>query len=127
MRVLADVHVPDDVVEVFRARGHEVVHAREAFAPGTPDEVLAQWCHEHDHVLLSWDRHFRKFRRDPQGERDRFFRLSRLSFQQVPPGRARQRTEQVMALIEAEHGIVQTMTDKRIIVSVTMQHISFSR
>jgi hypothetical protein len=41
IRFLLDENVSNNVIDVLKARGHEVILAKDATAAGTPDAVLA--------------------------------------------------------------------------------------
>lgn len=127
MLILSDEHVPTSLLDYLRERGHDVIRARELFGSGTPDEILWQYGHEQKAVALTWDKDFRQIQRRTEGERDRFFNLSRLSLVKVDPVRAAQRIAQVIELLEFEYTHVQRLPDKRMIVTVTMNQVRIDR
>lgn len=129
MLLLIDAHVPDDIAEVFRARGHDLVLARDEFADGTPDEVLAQWGHEERAVFVTWDRDVRRdfARRYVQGERNRFYNLSRISFAHLAVGHAVRRIENLIDLIEFEYAQVQQLSDRRLLMEITAERYTVYR
>jgi predicted nuclease of predicted toxin-antitoxin system len=127
MLILVDEHVPTALVQLFRDRGHEIVRVIDEFGTQTRDEVLWQWGHSHSAVAVSWDRDFHRIRRTVARERDRYFRLSRLSFAKVSHTQAAQRALQVMDLIDYEYAHVQEMSDRRMLITVSPEQVRIER
>lgn len=73
IRFLIDENVRNDVSEIFRKRGHEVILSRDVTASATPDHVIAPYGKYESLVIVSHDRDFRKYRKLlPDHERSRF-------------------------------------------------------
>ena len=82
MRLLIDENVPDSVAQFYTSRGHTVHYVRDLSPAGTPDPVVAKIGDRLSAVLVTWDRDFRKIAsRMPQGSRERFRKLGRISYQ----------------------------------------------
>jgi predicted nuclease of predicted toxin-antitoxin system len=86
MRLLIDENVPRSVAEFFASRGHSVQYVRDLLPPSTPDPVIAQIGDRLSAIVVTWDRDFRKVAsRVPAGNRTKFRRLGRISFQCKEP------------------------------------------
>lgn len=59
IRFLLDENVSNSVIEVLEERGHEVLLARNVFAAGTPDRLLAVLTANESLVVVTHDRDFR--------------------------------------------------------------------
>ena len=72
MRFLLDENVPDQIAEFFRSKGHEVLLTREAFAAGTPDQLLLFASEVEGLIIVSKDKDFRRLKDMlPQGHHRR--------------------------------------------------------
>jgi predicted nuclease of predicted toxin-antitoxin system len=81
MLLLIDENVPNSVAEFFRSRGHDVRFVRDLFPAGTPDPVIATLGDQMSAIVVTWDRDFEGLvRRIPEGNKQRFRRLGRISF-----------------------------------------------
>ena len=73
IRFLFDENVRTDVIEIFRRRGHEIIHSREVLANSAPDQLLALFGKYESLVIVTHDKDFRKYRKMlPEHERSRF-------------------------------------------------------
>jgi predicted nuclease of predicted toxin-antitoxin system len=81
MLLLIDENVPASVASFFAERGHDVRHVRDLFPAGIPDPVIATVGDHLSAIIVTWDRDFDALvRRIPQGNRNRFKRLGRITF-----------------------------------------------
>jgi len=86
MNLLIDENVPRSVAEFFASRGHSIQYVRDLFPAGTPDPVIAQIGDRLSAIVVTWDRDFREIvSRIPAGNRAKFRRLGRISFQCPEP------------------------------------------
>jgi hypothetical protein len=119
MLLIIDENVPDDVADFFRERGHLVILVREMLGVGTADESIAERADELMAVVVTWDRDFKKLvGRVPIGERLRFRRLDRISFD-CRPEHGRRRAERLIDFIEFAYEIESQSRDRRMIVEIT--------
>jgi hypothetical protein len=95
---LTDNNVPDSVVSVLAARGHDVVRVRDVIAADATDPEVAETAIRSSRVLISWDKDFNHQR----FKKPRFSGLHRIAFCCPEPEGAR-RLETVLGRIEFEH------------------------
>jgi hypothetical protein len=90
MLLLIDENVPDSVAQFLAERGHDVRYVRDLFPRGIPDPIIATLGDQMAAMVVTWDRDFDKFvQRIPEGNKQRFRNLGRISFQcREPRGRA---------------------------------------
>lgn len=55
MRFLADENLPAQAVRALRELGHDVTYVRETKLRGRPDEILIDYCNEHDLLMITQD------------------------------------------------------------------------
>lgn len=73
MRCLIDENVRTDVALILESRGHEVIYSRDVLATSAPDQLLAVLGKYENLVVVTHDKHFRKYRALlPEHERSRF-------------------------------------------------------
>lgn len=119
MLLLIDENVPDSVATFFRDRGHGIKLVRDLFPSGTPDPIIAKLGDELQAIIVTWDRDFRRLAsRLPAGTRQRFRRLSRISFR-CSEAHGRRRVEELIESIEFEFAQVQKRRDKRLLIEIT--------
>lgn len=100
-RFLLDENVPDAVGRFLARQGCEVLYARDLFARGTPDEILAFAVELDGLVLVTHDKDFKSLRRVlPQGHRTRIAEGSGQLILQVRESRAALRLEREWDAIE---------------------------
>ncbi|HEY7031833.1 MAG TPA: DUF5615 family PIN-like protein [Thermomicrobiales bacterium] len=119
MVLIIDENVPDQVADFFRERGHLVIQVRDFLDVGVSDESVASRADELMAVVVTWDRDFKRLvGRVPIGERLRFRRLGRSSFD-CRPERGRRRAEQLIDYIEFAYEVESRRRDRRLIVEIT--------
>jgi predicted nuclease of predicted toxin-antitoxin system len=119
MVLIIDENVPERVADYFRERGHVVIHVRDFLRIGVTDESIANRADELAAVIVTWDRDFKKLvARVPIGERLRFRRLGRISFD-CRPEHGRRRAEQLIEYIEFAYEVESRSRDRRLIVEIT--------
>ena len=81
MLLLIDENVPRSVADFFASRGHDVRYVLDLFPAGVPDPVIATIGDRLSAIVVTWDRDFETLvRRVPEGNRQKFRRLGRISF-----------------------------------------------
>lgn len=116
---LIDENVDDAVGRYLRLRGHHVRLVNKVFAAMTKDEVIAAYGDEDKAVVVTGDKDFKNLvQRAPQGSRQRFRSLSRISLGCREP-RAKQRIEELIESIEFEYEQAQKRDDKRLIMQIS--------
>jgi predicted nuclease of predicted toxin-antitoxin system len=124
--LLIDECVPDAVGAFLRARGHDVRLVRELFPGGIADPVIATVGDSLSAIVVTWDRDFESLaRRVPEGNRQRFRRLGRLSFRCREP-RGRALIEKWIDSIEFEYERAERTGDRRMIVQISESGIRIS-
>jgi predicted nuclease of predicted toxin-antitoxin system len=73
LRFLLDRNVQDAVREFLVGLGYEVVRVRDTTGAGAPDSVIAFIANSQGLVLITHDKHFRRFSRLLTGEQRRLF------------------------------------------------------
>jgi predicted nuclease of predicted toxin-antitoxin system len=119
MRLLIDENAPDSVSEFFRERGHEVVLVREILPRGTADQIVALVGDEMSAVVVTWNhKDFKRLvSRIPEGGRQRFRNLGRITFR-CSEARGRQRLEELIEWVEFEYAQAQKSPDKRMMLEI---------
>jgi hypothetical protein len=104
IRFLLDENVSNSVIEVLEARGHEVYLARDVFAAGTPDRMLAVLTAHESLVVVTHDRDFRAISKLlPEESRSKFRRGAGRIQLSVPEIDARRYLERHLPLIELKY------------------------
>lgn len=86
MLLLIDENVPASVADLLASRGHELRFVRDLFPRGVPDPIIATLGDQLSAVVVTWDRDFDAFaRRIPEGNKTRFRKLGRITFQCPEP------------------------------------------
>jgi predicted nuclease of predicted toxin-antitoxin system len=81
MLLLIDENVPRSVADFFASRDHDVRYVLDLFPAGVPDPVIATIGDRLSAIVVTWDRDFETLvRRVPEGNRQKFRRLGRISF-----------------------------------------------
>ena len=129
MRLFIDECVPEATAEAFESRGHKLYFAREV-CPAEPDRIVSYNADLYDSLVVTWNiKDFRKRADDPAPREDQG--LNRLGFIgfKCPEPLGAQRVEQLGELIEAAFHFHQQkrFSDKRFIVRVTRDYITFMR
>jgi hypothetical protein len=128
MRLIIDINVPDRVSEVYLARGHDVVFARDRLGPTVPDPDLAALADEIDGIVITWDKDFsRLIARAALGNRQPYRRAGRISYTGCSYHHAVARTERLMPLIEFEYAHLQQERDKRLILTIHQSIVIIER
>jgi predicted nuclease of predicted toxin-antitoxin system len=118
MRLLIDENVPNSVAEFFVARGHEVQYVRDLFPASTPDPVIARIGDRLSAIVVTWDRDFETIvRRIPEGNKNAFRRLGRISFRCREPNGVALLTRWIQ-MIELHYAQALALADFRMIVQV---------
>lgn len=127
MLLLLDEHVTDTLVPILKKRGHQVLLVRERLAAGTPDSVIVAVADKLSAIVVTVDKDFRGLiSRRPKHNHNRFRSVGLISFQCGYDWLVR-RAEHAFPLIEAEYGLLQTQSDRRLIVGIQKDTILFFR
>ncbi|MGI8857692.1 MAG: DUF5615 family PIN-like protein [Thermomicrobiales bacterium] len=119
MLLLVDENVPDSVSNFLRSRGHDVRLVRDLFPRGIPDPVIAARGNEFSAIVVTVDKDFESIvRRIPEGNRNRFRNLGRISLR-CSEVRAKKRVEELIESIEFEFVQAQRRRDQRLIIEIT--------
>ncbi len=119
MLLIIDENVPHEVADFFRARGHRVLLLRDLRMLGAADPEIVAQADNLGAIVVTMDRDFKQLvTRVPEGQRERFRRLGRISLDCKPTSAGR-RVEQLIRSIEFEHGEVQAERDRRLIIEIT--------
>lgn len=133
MLLLIDEDVPEDVAQLLKDRGHDVLYAR-LLTPSEPDTVVAKLASERRAVIVTFNtRDYRRLvsRRPleadgPSGwvtNRGSFPHAGRITFYKCHQLKGLQRLRQTIEVIECEFNRLQTQTDKRLVVDVEEGHL----
>ncbi|MGH7860754.1 MAG: DUF5615 family PIN-like protein [Candidatus Dormibacteraceae bacterium] len=97
MLLHSDENVPVLVVEVFRARGHDVASVRDLHPDGTADPAVAKVAMQRGAVVVTWDHDFKTLasRRGYESLQVITFRCSEVE--------GRERAEKAIEFIEREY------------------------
>jgi hypothetical protein len=129
MLFLADENVPDEVVEFFRARGHDVRKAREELYKGASDRHVVESTNELAATVLTWNvKDFDRLvaRRPPDGNQQRWRHVSAIYFSCKEP-RAVRRLVQLINLVEFEYKYAETRRDHRVFINIEDNQIRILR
>lgn len=119
MFLIIDENVDDAVGYYLRERGHRVGFVRDLFAGGIEDAVIAVLGNEDSAIIVTHDKDFKGLvKRVPEGTRQRFRKLGRISLQCREP-RAKRRIEDLIESIEFEFLQVNKRSDQRFIMVIT--------
>lgn len=121
-----DEGVPLSVAEVFQARGHTVHLVVQTLPRGSPDHIVAATADllGPGAVLVTWDKDYRHLIPRVAKGGARFRNLSRISFT-CPEPQGKVRLLQEIELIEFKHAVVMAQPDKRMIVEITSDRLTF--
>jgi predicted nuclease of predicted toxin-antitoxin system len=61
MRLLFDQNVPEEVVEIFRERGHEINYSREVLLQNSPDQLIAIGAALDGMIVVTHDKDYRRY------------------------------------------------------------------
>ena len=118
MVVIVDENVPDAVARFLRDRGHRVIPIRDYLGRGAPDEAVAEFGDTEMAVVVTWDGDFKRLvQRVPSGNRTRFRRLGRISFE-CRESNGLRRIERSIDHIEFAYSVAQRERDQRLIVEI---------
>jgi hypothetical protein len=127
MTLLLDEHVPTSVADVLRNRGHTVYLVTDLLPGGSPDHTVAATGDRlgAGTVLVTWDKDFGGIvPRVSKAGAGRFRNLSRISFR-CPEPQGAIRLSQEIEFIEFKYQAVMKVPDKRMIVEITKERLSF--
>ena len=127
MTLLIDEDVPSSVADVFRSRGHTVYLVTDLLPSGSPDHIVAITGDRlgPGAVLVTWDKGYRHLiPRASKVGAGRFRNLSRISFGCSEP-QGKVRLSQEIEVIEFKYESVMKMADKRMIVEITTERLTF--
>jgi predicted nuclease of predicted toxin-antitoxin system len=118
MLLLIDENVPRSVAEFFASRGHEIRFVLDLFPAGIPDPVIATIGDRLSAIVVTWDRDFETLvKRIPEGNREKFRRLGRISFR-CNEVKGRALLERWISHIEFHYESAQGEKDFRMIVQI---------
>lgn len=101
IRFLLDENVSKTVVDVLKARGHDVIRAQDVFDAGTPDRTLAILIAHESMVIITHDRDFRRIREMfPEQDRRRYAHGAGRLQLEVPEMDAKRHLQERLPLIE---------------------------
>ncbi len=117
--LIIDENVDDAVGQYFHERGHRVGFVRDLFASGIADPIISAIGDEDSAIVVTHDKDFKILaQRAPEGTRQRFRRLGRISLRCREP-QAKKRIEELIDSIEFEFMQVQKRRDQRLIMEIT--------
>jgi predicted nuclease of predicted toxin-antitoxin system len=126
MRLLIDENVPKSVADFFAERGHDVQYVRDVLPAGTPDPVVAKIGDRLSAIVVTWDRDFENLiKRVPEGNKNAFRRLGRISFKCGEP-RGRLLLARWIQMIELNYEQALMEKDFRMIVQIQESGVKFS-
>jgi predicted nuclease of predicted toxin-antitoxin system len=126
MTLLIDENVPNSVAQFFIDRGHSVSYVRDVLPAGTPDPVIARIGDRLSAIVVTWDRDFETIiKRIPQGNKNAFRRLGRISFKCAEP-KGKALLIRWVNMIELHFAQSLTEKDFRMIVQIQESGIKFS-
>ena len=116
------------MAECFREHGHEVVYVRHILPRGTADTIVSVSGDIMGAVRVTWDKDYRMLPRRAAevGQKTRFQRLSRISFN-CPEPMGRSRLQQLMPSLEFEWRQVQASQDRRLLVVISERSFRIER
>ena len=128
MRFLIDENVPRSVADLLSDKGHEVILVTDVLPVGSSDPTVAAYASRHEAIVVTWNRvDFQKLisRRPPANQNQ--LRHAGLLCISCLETRGRRRIEEVLDLIEYEHGRAQGMRDRRVIIDIGEEHVRILR
>jgi predicted nuclease of predicted toxin-antitoxin system len=118
MLLLIDENVPCSVAEFYGTRGHTIHYVRDLFPNSTPDPVIAKIGDRLSAIIVTWDKDFKKLaNRIPAGNRERFRRLGRISYQ-CNEVRGLALTQRWIEMVEFHYAQALKRQDLRMIVQI---------
>jgi Domain of unknown function (DUF5615) len=118
MLLLIDENVPSSVAKFLEDRGHDVRYVRDLFPAGIADPVIATAGDRLSAIVVTWDRDFASIiKRVPEGNRNRFRKLGRISFR-CSEAKGRALVERWIPHIEFHFEIARTQADFRMILEI---------
>ena len=118
MLLLIDENVPNSVAEFFQQRGHDVQFVRDVLPAGSPDPVVAKVGDRLSAIVVTWDRDFETIvKRVPDGNKNAFRRLGRISFRCSEP-KGRELLSRWIHMIEFHYAQARQQRDFRMIVQI---------
>ena len=119
MFLIIDENVDDAVGRYLQERGHRVGLVRDLFASGIADTIISAVGDEDSAIVVTHDKDFRILaQRAPEGSRQRFRRLGRISLR-CRETRAKRRLEELIESIEFEMTQTRKRHDQRLIMEIT--------
>ncbi len=116
--LIIDENVDDAVGRYLQERGHRVGFVRELFANGIADTIISAIGDEDSAIVVTHDKDFKILaQRAPEGSRQRFRRLGRISLR-CRETRAKRRIEELIESIEFEYMQTQKRRDQRRIMEI---------
>jgi hypothetical protein len=128
MTLVADEHIPPQMIAYLRARGHVIHLVTQSTIKGEADEVVCALAEQLGGVVLTFNhRHYaRLLARIPQSGKLRFPTAGRISFT-CAPSETLARLQAVIEDIEEEFAKAQLRADKRLLVTIDKLRFSFER
>ncbi len=118
MLLLIDENVPNSVADFFSQRGHIVQFVRDVLPAGSPDPVVAKVGDRLSAIVVTWDRDFESIvKRIPDGNKNAFRRLGRISFRCREP-KGRELLSRWIDMIEFHYAQARQQTNFRMIVQI---------
>ena len=125
MLLLIDENVPHSVAVFLRERGHDVRFVLDLFPNGTPDPVIATIGNRLEAIVVTWDKDFSALvRRIPEGNKEKFRKLGRITFSCNEVNGHRQISEWI-DMIELHYRKCQANPALRMIVEIQESGIKF--
>ena len=119
MRFLTDECVQDSVGQFLQERGHEVVRARDVFAPKTPDPVIAKQADDDQAIVITNNsKDFKALISRLPGGRARYRHAGLITFEGCEGPTAARRLEQLIESIEFEADLLTKHQDQRLIITI---------
>jgi len=119
MFLIIDENADDAVGRYLQERGHRVGLVRDLFASGIADTIISTVGDEDSAIVVTHDKDFRILaQRAPEGSRQRFRRLGRISLR-CRETRAKRRLEELIESIEFEMTQTRKRHDQRLIMEIT--------
>jgi predicted nuclease of predicted toxin-antitoxin system len=119
MTLLIDECVPHSVAAVFSNRGHTVHFVTDLLAAQAADPLIAVAGNRLEAIVVTWNhKDFKSMTaRVPEGNVQKFRRLSRISFR-MNESQGAHRAQELIESIEFEYQQVQKKRDRRLLIEI---------